>query len=172
MCQSQDRSLIEMEAAATCQPSEAESTKAGLNETSRKYRLVKKIYNTKKNAEPPHPPPPPPLRVEIPVQNIILRLPFFKDIYSKRQYMHAYATFAVMWIGNIHDMYIISYFLKLSKWIIIHYNELWRGEHCVYIHVMKLVATSKFIWNVMKKGYTSKPWYQKWSISIFFMRFI
>ena len=33
--------------------SEAESTKAGLNETSRKYRLVKKIYNTKKNAERP-----------------------------------------------------------------------------------------------------------------------
>ena len=91
---------------ATCQPSEAESTKAGLNETSRKYRLVKKIYDTKKNAK--RPPGPHPLSpvfvsmcvhcVEIPVQNIILRLPFFKEIYSKRLCMHSYAyvTFAVM----------------------------------------------------------------------------
>ena len=46
--------------------------------------------------------------VEILVQNNILRHPFFKEIYSKRQCMHSYAynaTFAVMWIGNAHDVY-------------------------------------------------------------------
>ena len=128
--QSQKWSLIDID--ATCQPSEAESTKAGLNESSGKYKLVKKRYNTKKNAERP------PLSsvlvsmcvhcVEIPVQNIILRHPFF----SKRQCMHsyAYATFEVMWIENIHHMYIISCCLNLANeiimlWTVRVYNETW-----------------------------------------------
>ena len=84
--------------------------------------------------------------VEIRVQNIILRHPFFKEIYSKRQCMHsyAYATFKVMWIGNIHmhDMYIISYCLNLANeiimwWTVRVYNEAW--------------SALKFIGNVLKK---------------------
>ena len=124
--QSQDWSLIDIE--ATCQPLEAEPTKAGLNETSRKYRqrnIPRKMWHI---SPPPVSPVLVSMCVEIPVQNIILCYPFFKKIYSKKQCMHshAYATFAVMWVGNVHDVYNFALPKPIIMWWTVRvHNEAW-----------------------------------------------